>query len=71
MVPARIGLAAAPARLKRVTNPPRVARELRLTSELPTILKMMAISLSLDTFGLGDLVVYFCACANVALTTPP
>ena len=38
---------------------------------LPTILRMMAMSLSLDTLGLKDLVVYFCARAKVALTTPP
>ena len=31
----------------------------------------MAISSSFDTFRLRDLVVYFCARANVALTTPP
>ena len=42
-----------------------------LTCVLPTSLKMMAISPSLDTFGLRDLGVYFCARANVALTAPP
>jgi len=55
-----------------VATGPRCRIAVRWTSSgLPTILKMMAISLSLDTFGLRDLVVYFCARANVALTTPP
>ena len=58
---------------RRIDALPNDVPEARLwiTSGWPTILKMMAISPSLDTFGLRDLVVYFCARANVALTAPP
>lgn len=55
-------------------GPERMSRESVCqvpVSGLPTILKMMAISSTFDTLRLRDLVGYFCARANVALTTPP